>query len=98
MLAYVGELKDEEWCILVHGETRGKAKSRFASCNPEAPLDRYDFTFIRLQRFPALDNKPFTRSTLDEADFHFSNENEDDPATRIFVNDCDCPLCNRRGK
>lgn len=96
MLAYIASIKGEEWCTLVHGETRGKAKYRFYRNSPQW-IDKEDWVFIRLRRLPGQDDKPFTFETALAAGFQYNNEMEDgDPDPEGFTHDCDCPLCKRR--
>jgi hypothetical protein len=54
----------------------------------------YDWTDIRLRRYPGLDDKPFTKETLKEAGFEFTEE-DGSPITDdfSFSNDCCCTLC-----
>jgi hypothetical protein len=86
MLAFVGTFREEEWCTLIHGETRGKAKSRFERCNPGG--GRY--TDIQLRKLPGQDDLPFTFLNAKAAGFEYENEDETIPG---FINDCDCPIC-----
>jgi hypothetical protein len=92
MLAYVGRIEGEDWCMPIHGETRGKAKVNFYKHAPII-LDRCDFLFIRLTRMPALDDKPFTPETMEEAGFHYTDEDGQQLSNDNFINDCQCRVC-----
>ena len=101
MLAYIGQFRDDEWCSLIHGETRGKAKLRFLECT--CGMGNDEFTEIRLRRLPGLDNKPITYQNAKDAGFEYSSMEFDENGDEIyndpehFINDCDCPVC-REGK
>lgn len=93
--AYIANFEGEEWGMLIHGETKGKAKSRFMKCNPIGTTEIDAFKDIRLTRLPGQDNKPFTYENAKAAGFEFYEEDGDtpDPDPGNFYNDCDCELC-----
>ena len=92
--AYIANFEGEEWAMLIHGETRGKAKSRFWRCNPMGTSEIEAFKDIRLTRLPGQDNKPFTYENAKAAGFEYT---EDDGSIPVwdgdFYNDCDCEIC-----
>lgn len=96
--AYYGYFKGEDWGTLVHGETRGKAKQRFARCEPSG-FGSEGWNDIRLQRKPSLDDIPFTWDNAKKAGFEYLL---DDSAHSFpieeFVNDCDCEICKKGQK
>ena len=97
MLAYVAQYKEGEWCILVHGETRGKAKSQFVHCDPSSDYERSLWTEIRLRRLPRQDDKPFTYENAASAGFHYFDDWDGEALPREeFTNYCDCKICTRR--
>ena len=94
MNAYIAIFDGEEWQTLIHGKTRGEAKSRFMRCEPSGVADHSYFNSIRLRRLPAWDNRPFIDG--DEVRALFSSEERDENGDEIpdpFINDCDCELC-----
>ena len=93
--AYVAEFEDSEWCMLVHGETRGKAKANFLHWNPGTD-DPDGYEMIRLRRLPGLDGLPFTFGNCARAGFYYEGEDGDpaDHDPHNFVNDCQCDVCN----
>jgi len=99
LLAFVAQFEDEEWCMLVHGETRGKAKARFLRLDPSGMADNSYWNSIRLRRLPGQDDKPFTYETTLAAGFQFAASEYDENGDGIdggpddFVNDCDCEIC-----
>ena len=93
MKAYYAYIDGEEWGILVHGETRGKAKLRFYRCEPSGNVGREDWISIRLRRQPEWDNKVFEGKDFDE---FFDPESYDDQGDGIYphqFNECNCELC-----
>ena len=80
-----------EYCILVHAETRGKAKARAHACDPGFSFD--DFTEIRARRFPGLDDKPFNVDNNKAAGFCYQDDDGNDIIDDFFINDCGCELC-----
>jgi hypothetical protein len=92
MLAYVGFIEGEDWCCLIHGATRGKAKANFQRHAPII-IDTSDFLFIRLRRLPAMDDKPFTPENLNAADWHYVDEDGEPLSNANFINDCRCSIC-----
>jgi hypothetical protein len=99
MLGFRAEFENADWCLLVHGETPGKAKSRFLRIDP---CDGWDggYTDIRLTRIPGLDNRPITFENAHTAGFHYAYEEEGEPDfdyEKAFSNECDCPICRAKG-
>ena len=92
MLAFIGRFEGEEWCIPIHGETRGKAKVNFLHHNPMVS-DQSDFVFIRLGRFKALDDKPFTPENLNDSGWNYVDEDGQPLSNENFINDCQCLVC-----
>lgn len=100
MLAYIVNFKDADWCTLIHGETRNKAKYRFMRCEPTGWHDSSMWTEIRLQRLPKQDDKPFTYEIAGAAGFRYGTDTYDENGNEIehpewFSNDCDCEICNK---
>lgn len=92
MLAFIGrDRHDDEWCLLVHGRTRGEAKARFDRVEPSGWAV---FTEIRLRRLPCLDDKPFTYDVCLEAGWMYEDIDTGEELRREdFYNECDCPVC-----
>ena len=67
MKAWIVYYYDNEWCDLVHAETRGKACAYIRDVI-DTGLDFIDFRAVRL---PGLDNKPITYENAVEAGFHY---------------------------
>jgi hypothetical protein len=89
MLAFVARFEGEEWCSLVHGETRGKAKSRFY----RAWADGWNsWNEVRLRRLPGQDDTTFDYETAKAAGFEYHDEYGDGSPAE-FMNDCDCEIC-----
>ena len=83
-----------EWdgyCILVHAETRGKAKAYGRGRDPGFSFD--DFTDISAVRFPELDDKPFNAENNKAAGFCHQDDDGNDMLDEMFYNDCDCEIC-----
>jgi hypothetical protein len=94
MRAYIAYLFNDDWQMLVHGETRGKAKSNFIKWNPESSDDDM-WVLIRLRRLPEWDDKPFTdcqemRQLFTPYEY---NDKGDGIYNEPFTNDCLCELC-----
>ena len=86
----------DEWCSLVHEQTRGKACASVRDCI-DTGLDFIDFRAIRL---PGLDDKPITYENAAAAGFFYQSEFSDfdnmgDGAV-AFVNDCSCGICKEQ--
>jgi hypothetical protein len=98
LLAYVAEFKDEGWVMLVHAETRNKAKWNFLRWNPSG-YDWESYIYVRLRRLPKADNIPFTFESAAAAGFWYSEEEDgkEEPSPENFINDCQCPLCKLDG-
>ena len=90
MKAYIAHFEGEDWFMLVHGETREKAKSNFLKWNPSGWESVYPD--IRLTRLPGQDDLPFTFENADKAGFHYCQEDGETVDTE-FINDCQCELC-----
>ena len=94
MKAWIAQYKDEDWVMLVHGETRSKAKSNFQQWNPMA-YER-DFIDIRVIRLPGLDNLPITYDNAKNAGFEYWDDWDGAIVERdMFVNDCSCEICRK---
>lgn len=96
MLAFIGTIEGEEWCMPVHGETRGKAKSNFwkwSGVQAGFWSTKEDFLFIRLTRFPELDDKPFTPANLEASGWHYTDEDGEPISNDNFIIDCRCSVC-----
>lgn len=95
-------VKNEDWGILVHAKTPGKARSRFIRCEPSMDIDRSFWNNIRLTRVPALDNKPFTyKNVLDAGYMYIDPDIWDEwdnhppiPETQYSI-DCNCEICRQ---
>ena len=81
----------EEYCILVHAETRGKAKAYGQARDPGFGFD--DFTFISARRLPGLDGLPFTIENNRAAGFRYQDDDGNDIVDGEFYNDCGCGIC-----
>ena len=93
MLGFVAHYKDGEFCALVHGETRGKAKARF---HQEFGFDTWDcWENIRLRRLPGLDDKPITYQNAFDAGFVYEDNEDGDIGPDEFVNTCNCSICKK---
>ena len=101
MLAFVCHFDGEEWFILIHGETRAKAKWNFIKWNPFS-LDAWDsWNLVRTKRLSECDDKPFTWQNAKDAGFEYTtdeiSDGTDDPEHFIpeefFPNDCNCSIC-----
>lgn len=96
ILAFVVRFEGEDWCTLIHGETRGKAKARFMDA---WSLEAKDWNSIRMRRLPGQDDKPFTHEIAKAAGFSYSTGEEDENGDDItcgpeeFTHDCYCELC-----
>jgi hypothetical protein len=102
MLAFVALFDGAEWCDLIHGENRGKAKYRFMRVNPVG-YDPDLWNEIRLRRLPGQDDKPFTYENARAAGFQY-NYGEDDNIDgeflppEEFTSSCDCEICEKERK
>ena len=88
LFAYYASFDGAEWVLVVHGETRGKAKQRFSKIEPSGDYWRGLWNDIRLTRLPEWDDKPFKPGI--EYNQLFS---EGDDYVGYMPVDCDCPLC-----
>jgi hypothetical protein len=98
MKAYFAQYKNEDWGTLIHGETRGKAKSRFSRCDPSGEYYHGMWNKIQLTRVPGLDDKPFTYENGKAADWLYLSEDYDENGRMSiseldWFNDCDCEIC-----
>lgn len=94
MKAYVARFDEEEWMMLIHGETRAKAKYRFLRCEPSGWADNSYWNSIRLSRLPEWDDKPFRDVPEIRNLFSYGDYDENgDEIQSPFINDCDCPIC-----
>ena len=102
MLAFVARFDGAEWCDLVHGETRAKAKYRFLRVNP-GDDDPGLWADIRLRRLPGQDDKSFTYEDAKAAGFEYTagegDYGEPEPlSSDEFSSSCDCEICTRKVK
>ena len=92
MKAWIVQYEDD-WCSLVHEETRGKACAYIM--NKVDPGD--GFIHFRAIRLPGLDDKPITYGNACEAGFHYLDEYQKPlfppEADEYFINDCSCEIC-----
>ncbi len=86
----------EEWVMLVHAETRGKAKTTVMGITG----GDYNFTDFSAKRIPGLDDKPITYQNAKEAGFQYTDlvgtEEIDEDGyllEKYFINDCRCDIC-----
>ena len=80
--------RDNEWVVIVHADSRGKARQIGAH------IDFSEFTEMRAVRLPRLDGKPVTRETLIDAGFPETVEGEPlDPLG--YIDFCPCDDCQR---
>ena len=85
----------DEWCSLVHAETRGKACAYIM--NKIDPGD--GFICFRAIRLPGLDNKPITYVNAADAGFFYKDEQEFGAGLiqeESFINDCRCKICKQK--
>ena len=92
MKAWIGKYSGEGWVMLMHGETKGKAKANFHAWNPDA-RQRNDFVEVRVRRIPALDNLPFTYDNARDAGFYYQDEDGTALHEPYLINDCICEIC-----
>lgn len=93
-LAYYAQYKDEDWCMLIHGETRSKAKYRFSRCDPSCSYDHSMWTEIRLKRIPEWDDKPFDDCPeIRELFIPEGYTKDEEPIYSYYYNDCNCDIC-----
>ena len=96
MKAYRAAFDQEEWCVLVHGETAGKAKARFMRVSPNPWFDNSMWTEIRLLRVSGLDDKPITFENCQIAGFNYLDEEDEPSPESQFYNYCNCPICKEQ--
>ena len=98
MNAWVVSSRYEDYCVLVHSETRGKAKA--AACwDIEC-----EFTEVNARRLPGQDDKPFTYENAKEAGFRYTDEDgvydHDQCESYLrpdeFTNYCTCDVCRNK--
>ena len=100
MKAWIVYYYDNEWCSLVHAETRGKACAYVRDCYDKG-FDFLDFSAIRL---PGLDDKPITFDNAADAGFFYQNpdtgilEPTELHQREAFINDCNCKICKEHEK
>ena len=93
-----------EYCFLIHGETRSKAKYKAYKCDPAGPHSHSEWETLmfdfKLKRLPLLDDKPITYENAKAAGFEYidqdkmPDENGDQFADpEDFYNDCPCYIC-----
>jgi hypothetical protein len=97
MKAWVVSDLSNDWCGLLHAETRGDAKVK-------ASREYYiDFVDVRVSRLPGLDDKPITYDNAKAAGFRYEDplgDGEYDEYDGIcymkpehFSNWCRCDIC-----
>lgn len=79
----------DQWCSLVHAETRGKAIVQ-VRCNVSDFEEYIDF---RAQRLPGLDDRPITYQNAKDAGFEYLDEYNFLLPEDWFTNDCHCEIC-----
>jgi hypothetical protein len=80
----------DEWCTLVHADTRGKAKAQAINNVFEGD----GFTEFSANRLPGLDDKPITYQNAKEAGFEYRDDWDGNPLKAAeFINDCRCDIC-----
>ena len=83
----------DEWCTLMHADTRGKAIIKAIECVAGDPTEYIDF---RVRRLPGMDDKPFTYKDCADVGFHYLDDWDGGELKEIdFVNDCPCEICSR---
>jgi len=98
MKAWIVYYYDNEWCSLVHAETRGKACAYIRDCINTGLLDFIDFHAVRL---PGLDDKSITYENAADAGFFYQDDFESGlrlEAEEVFINDCNCKICKEHEK
>ena len=99
MKAWTVQNRYENWCVLIHAETRGKAKA--AGCGE---IDS-EFTEVNVRRLPGLDDKPITYENAKEAGFRYTDPDggiydEDQSEYYLrpeeFTNYCRCDVCRNK--
>ena len=79
----------DDWCTLIHGETRGKAQAFVMG-----HIGVGDFIDYSALRLPGLDGKPITFDNAAAAGFHYLDESTgDDEDASEFRNWCKCEVC-----
>lgn len=79
----------EDWCSLVHADTRGKAIVQVR----QHISDYNEFTDFRAERLPGLDDKPITYQNAKDAGFEYIDEYGTGEPEDWFINDCYCGIC-----
>ena len=81
----------DEWCSLVHAQTRGQAIQRIRKwVDPgESFLD------FSARRCPGLDNRPITYQNAKDAGFEYGDGYGGRLTENYFTNDCHCELCSQ---
>lgn len=92
MKAWVVYPKGDDWCTLIHAETRGKAIQKVMDIYDP---DWYSFIDYKALRKPGLDGKSITYDNALDAGFRYVDS---DDQTRYlpkeyFINDCRCEIC-----
>lgn len=77
---------DQEWSVIVHADTRGKAVAK--ACN----VENGEFIEFRTRRLPLIDDKPITRELMIASGWPEEYLEEPfDPTLWTFV--CGCEHC-----
>ena len=84
---------DERPAILIHAETRNKARKRGSDMWPD--LMGLDYVDAGARRVPELDDKPFTDKNVRESDC-FETDGEDEESNYDYRSDCGCELCKKK--
>lgn len=76
----------DEWSVIVHADTRGRAIAK--GCNVEFTL----FVEMRARRIPQMDDKPVTKELMIEAGW--CEETIEEPFdSRLWTFPCGCEHC-----
>lgn len=96
----------DEYCFLIHGETRSKAKYRAYRCDPAGPHCHGEWEMLmfdfKLKRLPLLDNKPITYENAKAAGFEYESDEYDENGNTLYLtadefpSECDCELCRTK--
>lgn len=82
---------NDHYAILIHAETREKARMVFIDICPDW-ID-YKYTDVRAVRIPALDGVPFTYENVSRAKIFL--DDDDYPLSEHWLNFCPCDICSK---
>jgi hypothetical protein len=89
MKAWIVQLKtevyDEQYILLLHADTREKARYLAKICDPGLDFQDADWTDIQAIRFKKMDDKPFTIENLHVLGWWLDED--------WYINECKCELC-----